>query len=144
MEKTLYRTNQQRTAQVGTPLKAQKNFLNVQKDTFVKFHQFYSAKNTRVDTLKTRKPLRQLETTKPILPHRKPRSISNCYGEVRVLFSARQISRSSPQLAQFRRSWSSGKMLAFQPRGFVFEPVRMREIFLQAFRSRRFPFFLAQ
>ena len=24
------------------------------------------------------------------------------------------------------RSWSSDKMLAFQPRGFVFEPVRMR------------------
>ena len=35
------------------------------------------------------------------------------------------LSRFSPQLAQFRRSWSSIKMLAFQPRGFVFEPVRM-------------------
>ena len=31
--------------------------------------------------------------------------------------------------AHFTRSWSSGKMLAFQPRGFVFEPVGMRLFF---------------
>ena len=31
--------------------------------------------------------------------------------------------RFSRQAAQFRRSWSSGKMLAFQTRGFVFGPV---------------------
>ena len=35
----------------------------------------------------------------------------------------------SRQIAQFRRSWSHGKMLAFQPRGFVFEPVCMRYFF---------------
>ena len=33
------------------------------------------------------------------------------------------------QVAQFTRSLSSGKVLAFQPRGFVFEPVRMRLFF---------------
>ena len=33
------------------------------------------------------------------------------------------------QVAHFTRSWSSGKMLAFQPRGFVFEPVGMRLFF---------------
>ena len=41
-------------------------------------------------------------------------------------FSARQLSDFTRQLARFTRSWSSGKMLAFQPRGFVFEPVGMR------------------
>ena len=33
--------------------------------------------------------------------------------------------------------WSSGKMLAFQPRGFVFEPLSV-PCFLHVFRSRRF------
>ena len=40
-------------------------------------------------------------------------------------FSARQLSRFSPQLVQFRRSLFSGKMLTFEPRGFLFEPVRI-------------------
>ena len=54
-------------------------------------------------------------------------AISKCYGKVRVLFfSARQLSDFTRQLARFTRSWSSGKTLAFQPRGFVFEPVGMR------------------
>ena len=54
-------------------------------------------------------------------------AISKCYGKVRVLFfSARQLSDFTRQLARFTRSWSSGKMLAFQPRGFMFEPVGMR------------------
>ena len=66
-------------------------------------------------------------------------AISQCYGKVRVLlFSARQLSHFTRQVAQFRCSWSSGKMFAFQPRGFVFEPMRMRQFFLQAFRSKRF------
>ena len=43
-----------------------------------------------------------------------------------AFFSARQLSDFTQQLARFTRSWSSGKMLAFQPRGFVFEPVGMR------------------
>ena len=41
-------------------------------------------------------------------------------------FFRRQLSRFTRQVAQFTRLWSSGKMFAFQPRGFVFEPVRMR------------------
>ena len=47
-------------------------------------------------------------------------------GKVRVLFFPRDNSDFTRQLARFTRSWSSGKMLAFQPRGFVFEPVGMR------------------
>ena len=43
-----------------------------------------------------------------------------------AFFSARQLSDFTRQLARFTRSWSSGKMLAFQPRGFVFESVGMR------------------
>ena len=43
-----------------------------------------------------------------------------------AFFSARQLSNFTRQLGRFTRSWSSGKMLAFQPRGFVFEPVGMR------------------
>ena len=43
-----------------------------------------------------------------------------------AFFSARQLSHFTRQLARFTRSWSSGKMPAFQPRGFVFEPVGMR------------------
>ena len=43
-----------------------------------------------------------------------------------AFFSARQLSDFTRQLARFTRSWSSRKMLAFQPRGFVFEPVGMR------------------
>ena len=43
-----------------------------------------------------------------------------------AFFSARQLSDFTRQLARFTRSWSSAKMLAFQPRGFVFEPVGMR------------------
>ena len=41
-------------------------------------------------------------------------------------FFPRDNSRFTRQVAQFTRSWSSGKMLAFQPRGFVFEPLPMR------------------
>ena len=64
-------------------------------------------------------------------------------GKCECFFSGRQLSRFSPQVAQFTRSWSSGKMFAFQPRGFVFEPARMRKFFLQVFRSRRFSLFSA-
>ena len=46
-----------------------------------------------------------------------------------AFFSARQLSHFTRQVAHFTRSWSSGKMLAFQPRGFVFEPVGMRLFF---------------
>ena len=46
--------------------------------------------------------------------------ISKCYGKVRVLFFPRDNSDFTRQVAHFTRSWSSGKMLAFQPRGFVF------------------------
>ena len=46
-----------------------------------------------------------------------------------AFFSARQLSHFTRQVAHFTRSWSSGKMLAFQPRGFVFEPVGMRFFF---------------
>ena len=53
-------------------------------------------------------------------------AISKCYGKVRVLFFPRDNSDFTRQLARFTRSWSSGKTLAFQPRGFVFEPVGMR------------------
>ena len=54
-------------------------------------------------------------------------AISKCYGKCAgAFFSARQLSDFTRQLARFTRSWSSGKMLAFQPRGFVFEPVGMR------------------
>ena len=51
-------------------------------------------------------------------------AISKCYGKVRVLFFPRDnslISRGNSHLSRV-----SGKMLAFQPRGFVFEPVGMR------------------
>ena len=43
-----------------------------------------------------------------------------------VLWESAGAFFSARQLARFTRSWSSGKMLAFQPRGFVFEPVGMR------------------
>ena len=36
------------------------------------------------------------------------------------------VSARKSGISQFRRSWSGGKMLAFQPKGFVIEPVRMR------------------
>ena len=49
---------------------------------------------------------------------------------MRVLFfSARQLSHFMRQVAHFTRSWSSCKMLAVQPRGFVFEPMGMRLFF---------------
>ena len=35
------------------------------------------------------------------------------------------LARFTRQVAHFTRSWSSDKMLAFQPRGFMFEPVGM-------------------
>ena len=44
-------------------------------------------------------------------------------------FFPRDNSQFTRQIAHFTRSWSSGKMLAFQPRGFVFEPVGMRVFF---------------
>ena len=40
-------------------------------------------------------------------------------------FFPRDNSHFTRQVAHFTRSWSSGKMLAFQPIGFVFEPVAM-------------------
>ena len=40
-------------------------------------------------------------------------------------FFPRDNSHFTRQVARFTRSWSSGKMLAFQPRGFVFERVGM-------------------
>ena len=49
-------------------------------------------------------------------------AISKFYGKVRVLFF-RATTHFTRQVAHFTRSWSSGKMLAFQPRGFVFEPM---------------------
>ena len=55
-------------------------------------------------------------------------AISKFYGKVRVL-SFRQLSHFTRQVTDFTRSWSGGKMLAFQPRGFVFEPVGMRLFF---------------
>ena len=78
---------------------------------------------TRVDhQLKIKYPLKQHTILKPIITL----AISKWYGKVRVLFSARQLFDFTRQLARFTRSWSSGKMLAFQPRCFVFEPVGMR------------------
>ena len=50
-------------------------------------------------------------------------AISKCYVKVRVLFFPRDNSHFTRQVAHFTRSWSRGKMLAFQPRGFVVEPV---------------------
>ena len=52
-------------------------------------------------------------------------------------FSARQLSDFTRQLARFTRSWSSGKMLAFQPR-FRVRTRGYALIFLQVFRGRRF------
>ena len=54
-------------------------------------------------------------------------AISKCYGKVRLLFSARQISRFT-RLDKSHSSCAHGLvvMFAFQPRDFVFEPVRMR------------------
>ena len=55
-----------------------------------------------------------------------------------AFFSARQLSHFTRQLARFTRSWSSGKMLAFQPKGFVFEPARgYALICLQVFRKQK-------
>ena len=51
-------------------------------------------------------------------------AISKCYGKVQVLFFP-ETTHFTRQVAHFTRSWSSGKMLAFQPKGFVFEPVGM-------------------
>ena len=58
-----------------------------------------------------------------------------------MLFSARQLSDFTRQLARFTRSWSSGKMLAFQPRGFVFEPVGMRYFFYKYSEAEGSDFF---
>ena len=58
-----------------------------------------------------------------------------------AFFSARQLSDFTRQLARFTRSWSSGKMLAFQPRGFVFEPVGMRYFFTIIPRQKVLTFF---
>ena len=49
--------------------------------------------------------------------------------------------RFSPQLTQFRRSWSTGTMLVYQSRGFVFEPVHMRQFFHKHFEAEDFHFF---
>ena len=64
-------------------------------------------------------------------------AIIKCYGKVRVLFFPRDNSHFTRQVAHFTRSWSSGKMLAFQPRGFVFEPVGMRLFLVGAFLKKR-------
>ena len=70
-------------------------------------------------------------------------AISKCYGKVQVLFSARQLSFQPATRAQFMRSWSSGKRLAFQLRGFAFEPVRMRLFFYKPSEAEPVPFFSA-
>ena len=66
-------------------------------------------------------------------------AITKCYGKVRVLFF-RATTRFSRQVAQFRRSWSSGKMLAFQPRTIVFESVRMCYFFTSILKQKVFLF----
>ena len=53
---------------------------------------------------------------------------------VGAFFSARQV-------AHCTRSWSSGKMLAFQSRGFVFEPVSMRSFFYIYYEAEGSHFF---
>ena len=58
-----------------------------------------------------------------------------------AFFSARQLSDFTRQLARFTRSWSSGKMLVFQPRGFVFEPVGMRYFFYKYSEAEGSDFF---
>ena len=58
-----------------------------------------------------------------------------------AFFSVRQLSDFTRQLARFTRSWSSGKMLAFQPRGFVFEPVGMRLFFYKYSEAESSHFF---
>ena len=58
-----------------------------------------------------------------------------------AFFSARQLSDFTRQLARFTRSWSSGKMLAFQPRSFVFEPVGMRNFFYKYSEAEGSDFF---
>ena len=68
-------------------------------------------------------------------------AMSKCYEKVRVFFSARQLSHFTRQVAHFTRSSSSGKMLAFQPRGFVFEPVGMRLFFYKYSEAESSHFF---
>ena len=63
-------------------------------------------------------------------------AISKCYGKVRVLFF-RATTHFTRQVAHFTRSWSSGKMLAFQPRDFVFEPVGMRLFFFTSIPKQK-------
>ena len=58
-----------------------------------------------------------------------------------AFFSARQLSDFTRQLARFTRSWSSGKMFAFQPRGFVFEPVGVRHFFYKYSEAEGADFF---
>ena len=55
-------------------------------------------------------------------------------------FLPRGNSHLSPQLGKFRLSWSSAKMLGFQPRGFVFEPVRVRYFLCKHSEAKRSPF----
>ena len=62
-------------------------------------------------------------------------------GKCGCFFSARQLSHFTRQVAHFTRSWSSGKMLAFQPRGFVFEPVGMRVFFYKYSEAESSHFF---
>ena len=59
----------------------------------------------------------------------------------RAFFSARQISHFTRQVADFTRSWSSGKMLAFQPRGFVFDPWVCASFFTSIPRQEVLTFF---
>ena len=61
-------------------------------------------------------------------------------------FSGRQLSfHATSRTAQYTRSWSSGKMFAFQTRGFVFEPVRMRYFFYKCSEAEgvKNPFLMA-
>ena len=56
-------------------------------------------------------------------------------------FFPRDNSHFTRQVANFTRSWSSGLMLAFQPRGFVFEPVGMRFFFTSIPKQKFLTFF---
>ena len=67
-------------------------------------------------------------------------AISKCSAKVRVLFF-RATTYFTRQVAHFTRSWSCGKMLAFQPRGFVFEPVGMRIFFTSIPKQKVLTFF---
>ena len=67
-------------------------------------------------------------------------AISKCYGKVRVFFP-RDNSLVSDRNSHNSLFWSSGKMLAFQPRGSGLEPVPMRYFFYKIFEAEDSHFF---